>query len=393
MTNRHVVNTRLFVISVLLGLFDGADLGSMGLAMSRISRELSLDPVEAGLCASASLVGLTLGAMVCGRLADIIGRKILLAATALCLGVFSLLTAHVVTYHALLVVRFLAGIGMGGLYPIVIMSCHDSAVPSFRSTAVSILVAAASVGGLSVSMVAMAPDWRWIFYFGGIGPLLLLPFILMIPSTDAVARTGNSDRNRIGAILFGEARTMGTVAVWASCFFTAMTIYCVINWVAALLVKQGYTENMSHVGAATYSVGAIFGNLLAGYLADRGGARTVYITTYLTTVGGLLLMAATPGPALTFLSIFGIAAAIGGAQLVTYALVPTFYPALGRGTGVGAMVASGRIGSICGPIMAGLVLRGGGSAGAVFLALVPGVLVALVLALAFLKQLRLRAIP
>jgi AAHS family 3-hydroxyphenylpropionic acid transporter len=291
----------------------------------------------------------------------------------------------------LVVVRFLAGIGMGGLYPIVIMNCHEAAVPSFRSTAVSILVAAASVGGLSISIVAMAPDWRWIFYFGGIGPLLLVPFILIMGSGEGLARTRNSDRSRAVTILFGEGRTTGTLAVWVSSFFTSMTIYCVINWVAALLVKQGYTENISHVGAAIYSVGAILGNLLAGYLADRGGARTVYITAYLITVGAFALMASTPGPAQTFLSIFGLAAAIGGAQLITYALVPTFYPAIGRGTGVGAMVASGRIGSICGPLLAGLVLNRGGSAGTVFLSLVPGVLVALVLALAFLKQLRLRA--
>jgi MFS transporter, AAHS family, 3-hydroxyphenylpropionic acid transporter len=386
-SSRRIVKGSLFSIAVLLGFFEGVDLASMGLAMSRLSRDLKLDPIQAGLCASASLAGLFIGAVLAGRLADVYGRRFLLISTAFCLGIFSTLTAHAPGYHSLLVLRFMAGVGMGGLYPLVIMSVHESAGPSFRSTAVSILVAMASVGGLAVSMVAMAPDWRWIFYFGGIGPLLTIPlvFFLDIRSEQNIEQGRTAD----GAvtILFGQDRLIGTLGAWAACFFTSLTIYCVVNWVAALLVRQGYTDNQSHIGAATYAVGAIIGNIVAGYCTDRGAARPVYLAAYLLTACAFAVMATGPGPALTFVSIFVIAASISGGQLVTYSQLPSFYPKSGRGMGVGAMVASGRIGSICGPLLAGIVLGNGGSAEQVFLALIPGVLVALVFSLVFLSQL------
>jgi MFS transporter, AAHS family, 3-hydroxyphenylpropionic acid transporter len=386
-SSARLVNKPLFFAALLLSLFDGADLAAMGVAMSRIMRELGLTAMQGSVAASASLLGLFVGAIACGRLADAIGRRIMLSVTASWLAVFSLLTAHATGFESLVSLRFLAGIGMGGLYPLVLTVAHETATPNFRARAVSLLVAAAGAGSLLVSFVASASDWRWIFYFGGGGPLVLIPFLLLIRDTESATREVHSaDRNVLG-ILFGSKRIGGTLLVWVAAFFTSLTIFCVVNWVSGLLVAQGFSEGASHTGSSVYSVGAILGNLCSGFLVDRNRRQQVALSAFLAACASFIVLAFAPFPAVTFIAIFCIALSISGGQLVFYSATPSFYPRAGRGTGVGAMVGAGRLGSICGPLVAGFLLQQGASPSSVFLALIPAVLAALCFTLLFLRKL------
>ena len=378
----------VFMIVLLLAVFDGADLASIGLAMSRLSRQLSLTPIEASTCASAGLAGLLIGALVCGRLADVIGRKPLLMATALLLGVFSLITTRVTGYGMLLGVRLFAGLGMGGLYPLLITLCHAAATPRFRSTAISLLVASAAVGSLLVSFVAMAADWRAIFYVGGAGPLLVLPLIAARRSLAGETAIAEGRPPPLLTVLFGDGRALGTAAVCISAFCTALTIFCMITWLPSLLLRGGVAEAATHFAIVAWSVGSIIGNLIAGWAVDRGRGKAAYVAGYAGAVIALGVMSAAPVNLASFLVIGVISLCVSGAQLVSFSLAPSYYPGAGRGTGVGAMVSCGRAGSICGPLLAGAVLGAGHPPAFVFLALLPCVGLSLLAALVFLGQLR-----
>ena len=375
----------LFVLALVLGAFDGADLASMGLALSRISRELSLSPSQAGWCASASLVGLMSGAIVGGRLGDWYGRRSVLSVATAFLGIFSTATTFAHGYYALLVVRGLAGLGMGGLFPVLIAACHDGAAARYRATAVGLLTASSSVGAIALGFVAMVADWRWVFYVGGLGPLLVLPYILWAPrASDPASPTSKATHASIRSALFGQGRGYGTVCVWVICFCTSLAVYCMLNWLPAVLVRQGFTENQSHLGSVLFSLGGLCGTPAAGRLVDRGLASQTYATGYGGAALALLGLGLMPTSVWVYAVVFLMAFLTLGAQLVTFSLTPGFYPDAVRNTGVGAMVTSGRLGSITGPLIAGQLLHSGLSVRWVFIALAPGLLLACVFALLFL---------
>lgn len=359
-------------LALAIGAIDGADIGSMGLALSRLSRELSLSARDAGICASASLVGLLIGAIVGGRLADRIGRGPALASSAMILGIFSLTTAAAWNFESLVVARLLTGLGIGGVVPIVIAVAHDAVVPRWRSTAVGIVMASGPLGGALMAFVAMAPDWRWIFYVGGIVPILLAFLTWRVGVSGPVPGAARqAAAPAMAKVLFDGGRGLNTLLIWIIALTTAFANYLMLNWMPSLLVLQGLSENQSHLGAACYSVGGVCGNVLAGMAVDRGRPGTTYIVGY---IGAALVMAGFSliGGALGLMMLAFLAAFfIIGAQLVTFALGAALYPDIMRATGLGVLTAVGRSGAIAGPLVAGYLLHAGFSAQAVLLVLAP----------------------
>jgi MFS transporter, AAHS family, 3-hydroxyphenylpropionic acid transporter len=381
----------LLFLAILIGLFEGADLGSMGLTLSRLSRLLHLTPAQAGFCASASLIGLVLGATAGGRLADLHGRRRIVVISVILMGAFSVATTISWNFESLLIIRFLSGLGMGGLFPILIAMAKDSAAAGFRATAISILLASGPAGAIIVGFISLAQDWRWVFYFGGVGPLLALPAIFILVkagrtrTSDAAELTLNISTKQV---LFGDGRAKGTLLIWLISFCTILASYVMLNWLPSLLILQGFSQQQSHVAAIVYSFGGIFGNVAVGLLMDRGFARSAYMITYIgvaACIAGLSAVAVLP---VMYPLAFGASFFLLGAQLVTFALTSRFYPAAARTTGIGAMVSAGRLGSVVGPLLAGALLSLGLSATTVFLSLIPGFAIALVLALVFAGRLR-----
>jgi len=378
---RRVVDRAGLLVALGLGYFEGADLASMGPTLSRISKALSLDPGQAGLCASASLVGLVLGAAVGGRLADRLGRTPMLVIASVLLGVFSLATTFAWDFGSLAVLRFLAGLGMGGLLPVILAMGGDAAQPSFRATAIGMVIASGSLGGVTVGLISLLPDWRLVFVFGGLGPLVVLPLLFWLrPATRTPGSALEAAGPSLLATLFGEGRARGTLIIWAVSFCTVLASYIMINWLPSLLTLQGVDERTSRAASIVYGLGSIVGNLSSGQVTDRGRPRLAYLIGF---VGAALCVTglARLGPASAFVLIFFTAICIIGAQLVTYSLASTHYPDDGRVTGLGGTVSAGRCGSVVGPVLAGELLHRGFAADAVFLSLAPVFLLALVMGL------------
>jgi len=378
---QRVLDRAGLLAAVGLGYFEGADLASMGPTLSRISKALSLDAGQAGLCASASLVGLVLGAAVGGRLADRSGRTPMLVIASVLLGVFSLATTLAWDFGSLAVLRFLAGLGMGGLLPVILAMGGDAARPSFRATAIGMVIASGALGGVTVGLISLLPDWRLVFVFGGLGPLVVLPLLFWLrPVTPTPGAALEAAGPSVLATLFGDGRTRGTLIIWAVSFCTVLASYIMINWLPSLLTLQGIDERASRAASIVYGLGSIVGNLGSGQVTDRGRPRLAYLIGFVGAAVCVIGLARL-GPGSAFVLIFLTAICIIGAQLVTYSLAATHYPDAGRVTGLGATVSAGRCGSVVGPVLAGELLHRGYAADAVFLSLAPVFLLALALGL------------
>jgi MFS transporter, AAHS family, 3-hydroxyphenylpropionic acid transporter len=373
-----------------IALLEGLDLQSVGVAAPRMAREFGLSVAQMGLAFSAGTFGLLPGAMLGGRLADRIGRKRVLILSACIFGLLSIATAFVASFPALVVVRVLTGIGLGGALPNLIALSSEAVPQRARNTAVSVMYCGIPFGGVIASVVGMLSagdtDWRHIFYVGGAGPLLFVPLLILFLAESRAFRNASSKPAPVTDVLFGERRALSTVQVWVSYFCTLIVLYFLLNWLPSLMAARGLGRAEVGYVQIFFNIGGGIGALCIGMLMDRMRGGLVVSGMYVGIIASLAALSVAPGfVALTVSAFFAGMFVIGG-QSVLYALSAAFYPTAMRGTGVGAAVAVGRVGSVVGPLAAGQLLAMGRSASVVIGASIPVTLIAAVAALMLIRR-------
>ena len=370
-------------ICFLVALFEGLDIQSMGVAAPRLAPAFHLDPGQMGLVMSASTVGLMIGAALGGWISDQIGRKAVIVASMAALGLFSLGTAFAPDFYALLIVRILVGLGLGGAFPNLIALVSEVTPREYRVRALGAMYCGLPLGGACAGVLmssVSSMDWRPVFYAGGIGPLVLMPLLIAcLPKRRTIREALSGDHipggtNGSDGKLFGS-RTGTTLLLWTSYFFTLLAVYLLLNWLPSLLVAKGYTRAQGATCSVILNVGAVVGSIVLGALSDRRRPKWILICTYTGMMASLLALTIAHGMALYAAAFIAGYFVIGG-QLALYAIAPTLYPEAIRGTGVGAAVAVGRMGSIAGPLLAGALLVHGFGANSVPMAAMPGLIVA-----------------
>ncbi|OED08207.1 3-(3-hydroxy-phenyl)propionate transporter MhpT [Burkholderia sp. A2] len=376
-----------------IALLEGLDLQSVGVAAPRMAREFGLSVSQMGIAFSAGTFGLLPGAMLGGRLADRIGRKRVLIASVVLFGLLSIATAQVSTFAMLVVVRVLTGIGLGGAMPNLIALSSEAVDPRSRSSAVATMYCGIPFGGVIASVIGVLlagdTEWRHIFYVGGVGPLLLVPLLVWcLPESHAYLDVAGTQaaRTSVGKTLFGDGRATSTVALWVSYFCTLIVLYFLLNWLPSLMASRGLDR--AHVGLVqiAFNVGAGLGALGIGAALDRMRASRVVGGMYVGIVLSLAALAAAPGFASLAAAAFAAGMFVVGGQSVLYALAAIYYPTAMRGTGVGAAVAVGRLGSVVGPLAAATLLAAGRSAPVVIGASIPVTLVAAFAAFVLIRR-------
>ncbi|CCW19061.1 3-hydroxyphenylpropionic acid transporter [Sphingobium indicum BiD32] len=265
----------LLLMAVGLGFLEGIDLIAVGYTLPRMSSDLALDSAQAGLVASTALFGLMIGAIVGGRAADLYGRRPIILVSILMMALGSIGTASAFSYQSLLIVRLVAGLGCGGLFPMLVTMAGEAARPSFRSTAIGIMMTSGPLAGIAAGLLALYPDWRLVFYIGGVGPLLFLPFIWRrVPSGGPAQELEASAAVRTSFLeaLAGGQRLIGTLLIWSIAFCSTLVVYVFLNWLPSLLRAHGVGDVESNIALIVYSVGGIFGNLAGGAGVDRNQA-------------------------------------------------------------------------------------------------------------------------
>ncbi|CAI3115234.1 sugar (and other) transporter family protein [Acinetobacter baumannii 1598530] len=376
-----------------IAIFEGFDLQSMGVAAPRMRAEFMLDNAQMAWAFSAAILGTLPGAILGGRFADIVGRKKILIFSILLFGIMSLLTAYAANFSLLLLIRFCTGLGMGGALPMMITLASEAVPDQYKGTAVSVMYSGIPFGGLLTSVVAMSlagdAEWRHIFYIGGIAPILLIPLIMrFLPeSNDYLQRKVQAQQTTpFFEVLFAKERRMSTIQLWISFFCTLVVLYFLLNWLPLLMGAQGLSKLQANYVQMGYNVGGILGSVLMGVLLDKLRMSFVIKLIYLGILFSLCCLAISPTVALLALSAVGCGLFIVGGQSALYGLAAMYYPTEMRGTGVGAAVAIGRIGSFAGPLMAGFLLSLGQSSTIVIGSSIPVILIAAISALLLVKK-------
>jgi MFS transporter, AAHS family, 3-hydroxyphenylpropionic acid transporter len=377
-------------LCLMAAILEGFDLQSAGVAGPGLRAAFGLDPSQLGLVFSASILGLLPGAMIGGRLADLYGRKQVLIGSMLLFGFFSIATALSWDYQTLLLARFLTGLGMGGAMPNLIALSAESVKPKSRNIAVAIMYAGMPFGGLLASIIALVfgATWGWhvIFYFGGIAPLVVAPVLyFLLPESQQfeqrkAAATAAADREGMLAALFGGGRATPTMLLWLAYFFTLIVLYFLQNWLPTVVIGAGFTREAAGTVQIAFNIGGILGSLGTGYVMDRGPRKTGVALVYIGLIASMMGLAYTKSFTGLILGGFGGGMFSIGGQMVLYGLAPIFYHTLIRGTGVGAAVAVGRMGSVVGPLAAGQLLSAGSGTTAVIAATFPGIVIAAIAA-------------
>ena len=371
---KRVSSTIVLAICFLIAALEGYDIQAFGVSAPTIGPEFGLNPGQIGYVASAAMVGLVIGALFGGWIADRIGRRPVLLISVAVFGLFSVLTAFTHAYDHLLWARFLTGIGFGGAMPNLIAIATEISKPERRAAATTTIFCGMPAGGALVSLAVRfggdAIDWRMIFIVGGLLPLLLLPVILFLLPETRPARQAGDDHNLMRA-LFGEGRAVATLLVWLAFFLTLVILYLMLNWLPSLVIAKNLTPADGAAASMWFNLISIVGSLLAGFAVDRLGFRWPLLTMYALLAAVLYFLAKATG----LNAVLALSGAAGffvlGAQYSLYAIAPAIYPAHVRAAGAGAAVAVGRLGSIAGPLLAGTLRQAGLSADSVFMVMTP----------------------
>jgi AAHS family 4-hydroxybenzoate transporter-like MFS transporter len=394
---------KLVLICAAVLFLDGFDTTSIGFVAPSLAKEWGLTKGALGPVFSAGLFGLMIGALVFGPLADRIGRRNIIMFSTLAFGLGALATAFVQDVNTLLAIRFLTGLGLGGAMPNTIAMTSEFSPRRRRATMVMVMFcgfsAGAALGGLLAAALIAPFGWRSVFVVGGLAPLALVPILaLRLPeSVRFLALTGEANA-RVAALLglispkatfppatrfvvhepgltgipvlhlFRAGRTLVTLLLWVVFFMSLLDLYFLTNWLPTVLNDLGASVSAAAAIGSSLQVGGVVGALALGSIIDRFSFRALALVYFMAVfaVGAIGQL----GHSVVFITmaIFAAGFCMVGGQIAANALAATFYPTSIRATGVGWALGIGRVGSIIGPLVGGMLLTMKWSAGAVFLA-------------------------
>jgi benzoate transport len=395
-------------LCILLLAVDGFDVLSISFAAPGIASEWGIDRAALGLVLSMELIGMGVGALVVGNVADRIGRRptILLSLVLVSLGMA--LAATATSIALLSTYRFATGIGIGGILAATTAIASEYANDRHRSLAVSLMAGGyplgAIVGGIIVSVLLAYFSWRSVFAFGAALTAAFIPIVwFLLPESisflvekrpanalERVNRTlqkmghapipGLPERRlhetaqRSGlASLFQPELARTTVLLTAAFFAHIMTFYFFVKWIPKLVVDMGYAASLAGSVLVWFNVGGLLGSVLFGVLTRRFRLRTLVIAALLASATAVTAFGQGP----TDLLRLSVMAAIGGfftnaAIVGMYAMFAQRFPTPVRAGGTGFAIGFGRGGAALGPIAAGLLFAAGGSLAMVALVMSAG---------------------
>ncbi|MGA9616121.1 MAG: aromatic acid/H+ symport family MFS transporter [Serratia proteamaculans] len=410
--NAKISPYQILILSLcfLIVLLDGFDTAVIGYIAPALREEWSLLPAQLSPAFGAGLLGLLIGSLIFGPVADAIGRKRVLLVSILIFGGGTLASAYTHSIESLTLLRLITGIGLGGAMPTCITLSSEYSPARRRMIMVTLswsgFTAGLALGGLLAGQIIPAFGWRGVLMLGGIVPLLLLPLLVwqmpesvrfMTSSPKHADRlrlvveriTGKSwagvaiiDEERPTQVrspishLFIEGRAVRTLLLWLAFFCSLFVFYQLTSWLPSILKDAGYDiVHASRIGAMV-PLGGTLGAILMALLMDRVGPYRVLALSYLGAamvvgatgylMGDVYTLAAT-----VFLIGFGVAGAQNGLNLVS----ATIYPTAARVTGVSWAMASGRFGSIVGSMLGAWMIAAAGSSEVFFIWLALPVLV------------------
>ena len=390
MTTAQII---VVVITVLLNAMDGFDILSIAFASPGIAREWGINQLELGIVLSMELIGMAIGSVFLGGVADKIGRRLTLLGCLVVMAGGMLMATTASSPVQLSIWRVLTGLGIGGM-----LSCTNAVVAEFsnkkwRSLCISFMVIGyplgGGFGGLYASSLIARYDWRAVFYFGAAATALLLPIVYFLVPESVHWLTRNQPANALSKVnqslkrlghasiaalpeiqreerkkslgdIFSPALIGVTIIVTAAYFLHIVTFYFLLKWAPKIVADMGFAASQGGRVLTMGNFGGAAGGMVFGLLTARFGLKplTIGILAVNAVMVAIFGRSAADLSSLTTLAIivqfFGNAAVSGLYSIVAYA-----FPTHVRATGTGFVIGVGRGGAVLSPWIAGYLLNQG----------------------------------
>ena len=375
---------------VLIIIIDGYDIAVAGVALPSIMKDMGVDASTAGFMAGSALFGMMFGAIFLGALADKIGRRWTIS---ICVALFSVFTAAAgftndpVTFS---VMRFLAGLGIGGVMPNIVAQMTEYSPQKIRGRMVTVMFSGYAVGGILAALIGKqfieVYGWQSVFIAAG-APLLLIPFIMKSMPESLPFLIAHHDDSHLRQVvsrlqpglrmeaheefvvpaedraegapvgkLFRDGRGLSTVMFWIAFFMGLFMIYALSSWLTKLMAMSGYSLGSALTFFLVLQCGAMVGAISGGWLADKFHIKYVLMVMYVLGAVFLYLMTVKTSQEVLYVIVAFVGATTTGTQILTYAYAGQFYPTAIRSTGVGFASGVGRAGAILAPILIGFLV-------------------------------------
>jgi len=392
---------KLFVgLTALTIIFDGIDNQLLPISIPALIKDWSVARSAFAPVLASGLIGMMIGGAIGGMAGDRFGRRLTLVISILVFGILTAAVALVDGLTPLAILRFGAGLGLGGAMPNAASLASEYVPRRHRPFAVTLTIVCIPLGGTLAAFLGgralPALGWRALFCIGGLLSLAVAAIAgYALPESPrylarqrqrwpelarTVRRMGHyvsldsafvdQDEKAIaqasvGALFTPEFRR-DTLALSGAFFSCLLAVYIAFNWVPAMLNDAGLGLIVASNGLTAFNLGGVAGAIGGALLIGRFGSRPAMISMAGIAVAAALGLAATPitsttNPAWIIVMLGITGGMINGVQTTMFALAAHVYPTTVRATGVGTAVAVGRFGGVLSPYVGAWALEAGGS--------------------------------
>lgn len=359
----------IVILCWLTVVFEGFDLVALGASIPTLldTKHVGIDAGGATFVATISLVGVGIGAALSGPISDRFGRRLPLIVCVLAFSVFTLIFPLMPNVALLGLLRFLAGLGLGGCMPVAVTIMQETASANGKAQSSTLTMTGYHVGAVAASVTALLVGraWEWLFYAGGIlGLLAVLLLWAKLPETSPVIEARKSadtaaPKVHVRDVLRGRYIRI-TLGLWVAAFMGLLLVYGLNTWLPQLMREAGYAVADSLVLLLVLNLGAIGGLLVGGGVADRRGVKG---TTMFWFGAAAVLLALLSIRIQDQLLLNGVVFVTGFfvfcAQVLVYGFVGYLYPRCIVASAMGFVSGVGRLGAIAGPWITGLLVVAG----------------------------------
>ncbi|MFL1423629.1 MFS transporter [Acinetobacter baumannii] len=381
-------------LCILLNIVDGYDVQVMSFTAASVSKEWALSGSVLGILISLGLVGMAFGSLFIAPIADKVGRRTIILSCLLLSGITMLFSSHVMNPYQLGILRFVTGIGIGGLLTNGAVMANEFSTTKWKNLSVALLSTGYAIGAVVGGMIAYrligTVGWRSVFMCGGIFTLsvLVLVYFVLPESVEyqLIKRQPNSIERinktlakfNIQAIhsfpaykelthgkvsiktLFKGNFKARTIFVWIAFFSVMAGQYFILTWTPKLLTMAGMTPEQGVSLGIILNFGGILGAILMAFLTVRYQINLVLSSFFALTAIFITVFVLNSG---NYIYSMWIAVLVGifnnGCVAGMYALANSTYDTEIRATGVGSAITMGRLGGILSPLGAGYLLDAG----------------------------------